>query len=474
MKITLLQTNPTMGDIHGNTMKIRDACLAAAARGADLIVAHPHALLGCPTEDMLRQPDVLETLDAAKAVLAKAVKDCRAILVADDVPSVTVRGMEILLSPVTAPFSPNALRDRIQTAAAKAEQAGLPLIQVNVTGGQDDVVWDGGSFVLNEKGERIAQAPQWKEASFDCDLSRTDAIPPFADPLEEIWNALVLGLKDYTHKSGFTDVMLGLSGGMDSALVAAIAGDALGAEHVHCVRLPSRHTSELSNSAAEEMCALWGFPLMTLPIADTVAAAAKTLEDGTGGTGGAPLKKLTRENMQARARGYLLMTLSNDRGWLLLSTGNKSEIAVGYSTLYGDMCGGFNPLKDVYKTTVYALAEWRNRRGIVIPREIIDRPPSAELSPDQLDTDSLPPYPVLDAILGELIEHNAPAGDVIAKGFDAALVTRVQGMVQRAEYKRRQSVPGTKATSAAFARDRAMPIVNKFTLSQRDALRAML
>ncbi len=479
MKITLAQTNPAPGDIVGNSLKIRDAYLAADARGVDLVVAPAHAILGCPPGEMEKQPDVLHAAEAAKAALASAAKGRRALLIADETHtrSVAVRGATLLVSPTAAPFRPNALRERVRTAAARAAKSGIPLIQVNAAGGRDEAVFDGGSFILNEKGERIAQASQWREAVLDCDLSQSGgAIPDsaFPDPLEELWQALVLGLGDYARKSGFSDVVLGLSGGMDSALAAAVAGDALGADRVHCVRLPSRHTSDLSNRAAEDMCALWGFPLDAAPIGGVVEAAAATLAPIAGGGADGGLKKLTRENMQARARGYLLMTLSNDRGWLLLSTGNKSEIAVGYSTLYGDMCGGFNPLKDVFKTTVYALAAWRNANrpanlkgpeGMVIPADIIDRPPSAELSPGQLDTDSLPPYPVLDAILAEMLEKGTPLPAIAAKGFDPALVSRVQGMVRRAEYKRRQAAPGP-----VFIGMPCMPMTNRFDPSQTDAL----
>jgi NAD+ synthase len=277
----------------------------------------------------------------------------------------------------------------------------------------------------------------------------------------------MLGIRDYVAKSGFTDVVLGLSGGIDSAVAAAAAGDALGPERVHCVRLPSAYTAELSNTAAEEMCRRWGFPMLTLPVGEVVNAAAATLTPLSPNG----LKKLTAENLQARARGYLLMTLSNDRGWLLLSTGNKSELSVGYATLYGDMCGGFNPLKDVFKTTVYELAKWRNRQrvsglrgpaGTAIPVEIIEREPSAELAPGQKDSDSLPPYPELDAILTEFVEKWTPVEEIVAQGFARETVLRVFRLLKRAEYKRRQGAPGIKTTSRAFTRDRRIPMVNCF------------
>ena len=390
-------------------------------------------------------------------------------------------GAEILISINASPFRPHILETRVrEVAAGRVAETGLPLLYVNMTGGQDEIVFDGGSFLMDAAGHRVLQAPQWEECVFDCDLG---VLPPavpdeFPDVLENTWRAMMTGVKDYLQKSGFTDVLLGLSGGMDSALVAAVAGDALGAERVHCVRLPSKYTAELSNTAAEDMCRTWGFSMDTLPIGDVVAAATKLLSplapDG--------LKQLTRENMQARARGYLLMTLSNDRDWLLLATGNKSEIAVGYATLYGDMCGGFSPLKDVFKTTVFALARWRNQNrpegllgpsGIVIPVEIIERPPSAELAPDQKDTDSLPPYPVLDAILEEMVEKWTPLDEIVAKGFDRGVVERVYRMLKRAEYKRRQGAPGPKTSYRAFARDRRFPIVNGFDATMIGSLREM-
>ncbi len=388
-------------------------------------------------------------------------------------------GAQIIVSINASPFRPDILRTRVtEVAAERARAAGVPLLYVNMVGGQDEVVFDGGSFLVNAAGQRLFQMPQWEECVMDVSWDGGPAMDHYPDRLENIYRAMMQGLADYVKKSGFTDVMLGLSGGMDSALVAAVAGDALGAEHVHCIRLPSRYTAELSNTAAEDMCQAWGFSMDTLPIGKTVEAATETLAplapDG--------LKKLTAENMQARARGYLLMTVSNDRNWLLLSTGNKSEIAVGYATLYGDMCGGFNPLKDVFKTTVYELAEWRNRTrpdgflgpdGIAIPVEIIERPPSAELAPDQKDTDSLPPYPVLDAILEMMVEQQAPLAEIVAKGFEQTTVERVYRMLKLAEYKRRQGAPGPKTSYRAFSRERRFPIVNGFYAGMIAELHAM-
>lgn len=407
---------------------------------------------------------------------------CEDVWMPDMSRELTDHGAQVLVAINASPFRPDILQIRVRDVAAlRVAETGLPLMYVNTVGGQDEVVFDGGSFAMDSQGRRALQLPQWEECVMDYDLAQPFEVDPsnlFPYRLEEIWNALVLGVRDYVRKSGFKDVVLGLSGGMDSALVAAVAGDALGAKHVHCVRLPSRYTSDLSNDTAEEMCKTWGFSMDTMPIEDLVQTATGTLSavvpEG--------LKKLTTENMQARARGYLLMTVSNDRGWLLLATGNKSEIAMGYATLYGDMCGGYCPLKDVYKTTVYALAKWRNAnrtqslrgpKGIVIPVEIIERPPSAELAPDQLDTDTLPPYPLLDAILAGIVEQRDSVEEIIARGYKPEMVYRVYRMLKRAEYKRRQGAPGPKTTFRAFTRDRRIPIVNGFDPAMAAELRDM-
>lgn len=400
------------------------------------------------------------------------------VLIGDDIRTPTAaqtlaaNGADLLVAVDASPFHPGALEIRVrEQAGGRTAETGLPLLYVNAVGGQDEMVFDGGSFFLDGSGQRALQLPQWEECVMDCVFppeagEGTHAVDGFPDPLESLWRGMMLGLGDYIRKSGFSDVMLGLSGGMDSALVAAVAGDALGPERVHCFRLPSVHTSDLSNRTAEAMCRLWNFSLNDLPIA-AVTAAAEEIVEAISPEG---LKKLTRENLQARARGYLLMTVSNDRNWLLLSTGNKSESAMGYATLYGDMCGGFNPLKDLFKTTIYALAAWRNRNrppgllgpdGTVIPPEIIERPPTAELSPGQRDSDSLPPYPVLDAILEEMLDKRTPREDIVKKGFEREMVERVARMLRRAEYKRRQGAPGPALSLRPFGG--RMPIVNGFS-----------
>ncbi|MDR2391739.1 MAG: NAD+ synthase [Planctomycetota bacterium] len=380
------------------------------------------------------------------------------------------QGAELLLSISASPFRRDIQKVRVLDVAVKrAAETGLPVLYVNSVGGQDELVFDGGSFLLDAAGRRRFELPLWEECVGACEPwgGTGESVEGFADSTECVWRAMMLGVRDYAAKSGFADVVLGLSGGIDSAVAAAVAGDALGPERVHCVRLPSRYTAELSNTAAEEMCRAWGFEMLTLPIGEVVAAATATLSPLSPGG----LKKLTAENLQARARGYLLMTLSNDRGWLLLSTGNKSELAVGYATLYGDMCGGFNPLKDVFKTTVYEAARWRNRNrpagldgpaGVVIPEAILERAPSAELAPGQKDSDSLPPYPELDAILAGLVEERTPVERIVARGFSRETVLRTYRLLRRAEYKRRQGAPGPKITARAFTRDRRIPMANGF------------
>ncbi|MDR1534001.1 MAG: NAD+ synthase [Planctomycetota bacterium] len=387
------------------------------------------------------------------------------------------RGADILISISASPFRRGVQEERVdRVAARRVAETGLPLLYVNSVGGQDELVFDGGSFHMDAGGRRRLELPRWEESVADCEPWGVPGgeVDGFADETECLWRAMMLGVGDYVGKSGFSEVVLGLSGGIDSAVAAAVAGDALGPGRVHCVRLPSRYTAELSNSAAEEMCRRWGFPLLTIPIGGVVAAAAALSPFSPAG-----LKSLTAENLQARARGYLLMTLSNERGWLLLSTGNKSELSVGYATLYGDMCGGFNPLKDVFKTAVYQAAGWRNRNrpagllgpaGEAIPAEIIERAPSAELAPGQKDSDSLPPYPELDAILAEMVEKSTPAADLVARGFPRDTVLKVFRLLRGAEYKRRQGAPGPKTTGRAFTRDRRVPMVNDFDPGMREEL----
>ncbi|MDP2401096.1 MAG: NAD(+) synthase, partial [Actinomycetota bacterium] len=313
-------------------------------------------------------------------------------------------------------------------------------------------------------GEVVARAASFREEMLivDIDPAATTPTPvqlnPAPGPDAETYEALVLGLRDYVRKNGFSDVTLGLSGGIDSALTAAIAADALGAEHVHGVLMPGRYSSAGSVTDARSLAEALGIDVLDLSIEPAFAALLGTLSPVF--QGHAP--DVAEENLQARVRGTLLMALSNKFGWLVLATGNKSEISVGYSTLYGDMAGGFAPIKDVFKTRVYELARWRNTRGEVIPTATIDKPPSAELRPDQIDEDSLPPYDRLDAILLRYIERDEGVETIIASGHDREMTERIVRLVDGAEYKRRQSAPGTKITPKAFGKDRRMPLTNRY------------
>ena len=385
-------------------------------------------------------------------------------------------GAEILIIPNGSPFEHDKQDLRLNLAVARVTESGLPLIYGNQVGGQDELVFDGGSFVLNADRRLVAQAPyfetdlmitRWRRDADDrwaCVEGGMVEPPPH---LEAIYLAMCLGLRDYVKKNRFPGVVLGLSGGIDSALSAAVAADALGPERVHAVMMPSRYTSDESLEDAEACANALGIRLDEVSIEPAVGAFNDML---------APIFEgrepdITEENIQARIRGLLLMAMSNKLGSMLLTTGNKSEMSVGYATLYGDMCGGYSVLKDVYKTTVFALSRWRNQHhvealkapvGAVIPERIITKPPSAELRPDQKDEDSLPAYDELDAILQALVEDDRSAADLVAEGYERETVQRVSNLLDLAEYKRRQAPPGVKITRKAFGRDRRYPITNAF------------
>ncbi len=367
------------------------------------------------------------------------------------------QGAEILIAPHASPYETIKDDTRVGIAKARAGETGLPVICVNQVGGQDEIVFDGASFVMDAGGEVVFQAEEFIEATHDVSFSggvfECPPSPPALDEMEELYQALVLGLRDYVRKNGFPGVLLGLSGGIDSALSAVIAADALGAKNVQCVMMPSRFTSQDSLEDAKAQAENLGCPYEIISIAAPMDAFESAIPN---------LANTAHENMQSRSRGLILMALSNSNGKMLLSTGNKSEMAVGYATLYGDMCGGFNALKDLYKTQVYALSRWVNRETEIIPERIITKAPTAELKDNQTDQDSLPEYDVLDDILECLIEHEMATAEIVAKGHDAATVARVWRMLDMAEYKRRQAPPGVKITSKAFGRDRRYPITNKF------------
>ncbi|NWF36132.1 NAD+ synthase [Mariprofundus sp. KV] len=362
-----------------------------------------------------------------------------------------------------SPFHMGKQAQREALVARRARQFAAPVVYLNPVGGQDEVVFDGGSHVADSQGNLLLRAPMFETWSGLLDLAAvgSQSLAPLPDELEQVHKALVLGVADYVRRNGCKQVVIGLSGGIDSALTAVIAVEALGAENVLGVLLPSRYSSDHSLSDAEALVANLGMDSITLPITDGVDAIEATLSD-TFASWGKSEPDLTEENIQARIRGVLLMAISNKTGRMVLTTGNKSEMAVGYATLYGDMAGGFAVLKDVYKTQVFALSRWINRDVEIIPENTISKPPSAELRPDQKDSDSLPDYDVLDAILAAHIEERLGVEEIAARGYDVAEVKRVVRMLQLAEYKRRQSPPGVKITERAFGRDRRYPITHGF------------
>ncbi|HNO59677.1 MAG TPA: NAD+ synthase [Plasticicumulans sp.] len=377
-------------------------------------------------------------------------------------------GAELILNLNASPWHRAKAGERLTILHARVHEAGVPIVYVNQVGGQDELVFDGGSLLVDADGTLLARAPAFVEGLYPLGFDRIDgALVPRPGPLAEapedeaeVYAALVLGTRDYVRKNGFRGAVLGLSGGIDSALTLAIAVDALGADAVSAVSLPSRYTAGMSNEDAAIEARTLGVDYHLLPIEPAFDAFLHTLEPLFAGLP----PDTAEENIQARCRGVLLMALSNKTGRLVLTTSNKSETAVGYSTLYGDMAGGFAPIKDVPKTLVYRLAAWRNRQAQapVIPQRVIDRPPSAELRPDQTDQDSLPPYDVLDAILEAYVERDRSVEELVADGFERATVERVARLVILNEYKRRQAAPGVRITPRAFGRDRRYPITSGF------------
>jgi NAD+ synthase (glutamine-hydrolysing) len=397
-------------------------------------------------------------------------------------------GASLVVNINASPYNSGKAVSRFGIVSARAAQSGATVAYVNQVGGQDELVFDGDSMVVRPDGALVARAPQFAEGLFVVDVEVPDPTPaphplpvhelssgpapdgrPAVDPVgvapampevEEIWDALVLGTRDFVRKNGFTDVVIGLSGGIDSALVAAIAVEALGAEHVHGVLMPSRYSSDHSVSDAVELAANLGIEHRTVPIEPAHAALMGMLEPSFGDRP----PGLTEENLQSRVRAVILMGLSNAFGWMLLNTGNKSESSVGYSTLYGDSAGGYAVIKDVSKLRVYELCRHRNVSAgrEIIPESVLTKPPSAELRPDQRDDQSLPPYEVLDPILALYVEGDLAAEDIVARGHDPATVDRIIGLVDLAEYKRRQSPPGPRVTSKGFGKDRRLPIVNRY------------
>lgn len=511
MNIALAQLNFTVGDLEGNKAKV----LAAAnqMKDANLIVFSELCICGYPPEDLVLKPAFQQAAMETVEALAKDAKDLPALLIgsiwAEDeslynaafllsggkivhkqfkqqLPNYSVfdekrvfdagatpkpitfkdkklgilicediwfeetvkglKGADIICVINGSPFDMLKSEQRHEKVAAAVQLTGAEVVYVNQVGGQDEIVFDGASFVMDKTGKVTQQLESWKEVV----AAKGQAKPQKLEA--EIYNALVTGLRDYVQKNGFPGVLLGMSGGVDSAFVAALAADALGADKVRAVMMPSKYTSKGSLEDAEECAKLLGVKYESISISPAFDALQAQLK----------LEGLAQENIQSRIRGVILMGLSNQTGAMVMATGNKSEMSTGYATLYGDMCGGFAPLKDVYKTTVYSLCHWRNSQSKVIPERIITKAPTAELKDNQTDQDSLPPYPVLDGILKNLIEEERSVKEIVGQGFDEATVLRVQKMLKAAEYKRRQAPPGVKITAKAFGRDRRYPITNKY------------
>jgi NAD+ synthase (glutamine-hydrolysing) len=375
-------------------------------------------------------------------------------------------GAQILLNLNASPFHAGKGEDREALVVRRASDHGLTILYANLVGGQDELVFDGASFVADRAGRIVARAPGFAESVLTVDFddagrivaTQPETLEPPPDEEAAIYDALVLGVRDYVRKNGFSGAVLGLSGGIDSALTLTLAVDALGAERVEAILMPSRYTADMSNEDALEETRLLGVATQIIPIEPAFRTFLDMLEPAFAGQPA----DVTEENIQARCRGVILMAISNKTGRILLTTGNKSEMAVGYATLYGDMAGGFAPIKDVPKMLVYRLARYRNTRSAAIPERVLTRPPSAELRPDQTDQDSLPPYEVLDAILRLYIERDEGVEAIVSQGYPAEVVRRVARLVDRNEYKRRQSPPGVRISERAFGRDRRYPITSGF------------
>ncbi|MGF1667871.1 MAG: NAD+ synthase [Acidimicrobiia bacterium] len=452
----------------GDSLDRRVANAVAIIEGGDLVGTYHKVLLpnyGVFDEDRYfsegQEPDRIWHI----AGVPVGVSICEDIWLPDGPPHRQAQaGARVLLNVNGSPYHRGKAAGREEMLVARARAAGAPLVYLNLVGGQDELVFDGASVVIAADGTVIHRSPQFVEDRFVVDVPLAGesvvvgTVAPMLEPIEEIYQALITGVRDYIRKNGFTNVVIGLSGGIDSALTAVIAADALGPQHVWGISMPTRFSSEGSVSDSRQLAEALGLRFDVIPIESVFTSYLETLAPVFEGTEFG----VAEENLQARIRGALLMATSNKFGPMVLTTGNKSEMAAGYATLYGDMAGGYSALKDVFKTTVYELSRWRNRDGEVIPWDTIEKPPSAELRPDQKDSDSLPPYDLLDAILERYIEDDMVEEEIIAEGFDAEVVRRIAALVDRNEYKRRQAAPGVKITPKAFGRDRRLPITNKY------------
>jgi NAD+ synthase (glutamine-hydrolysing) len=541
LSVALAQINPTVGDLNGNSALIMSSVQAAKAAGAHIIVFPEMIVTGYPVEDLALRPSFQDASIAAVEKIASQISgdivavvgyldrgpqntvavihegkikaryvkrhlpnygvfdEFRnftpgtsdlvvrihgvdvAVAICEDIwhsmASIASRTPGLVVVPNGSPFERNKDDVRLALVQKRAREIKAPLAYVNMTGGQDDLVFDGDTIVVDKDGQLLARAPQFDDTlvvvEIDCQkasstpdvvISTDDAKPasgssviaPRLSDEAEMWQGLVIGLRDYITKNGFKSVVIGLSGGIDSAFVAAIAIDALGAKRVNGVAMPSKYSSDHSVEDAQGLADATGIHFRITPIAPMVDAYMANMV----------LKALAEENLQARVRGTTLMGISNQEGHMVLATGNKSELAVGYSTLYGDAVGGFAPIKDIYKTDVWALATWRNAQAIAaghtppIPERSITKEPSAELRPDQKDSDSLPDYPLLDSVLRLYVDEDHGFEALLKDGFDEELIRRVISLVDKAEYKRRQYPPGTKVSGRAFGKDRRLPMTS--------------
>ena len=451
-----------MRDSHG----LRNAAIVIRD-GKVVATYYKHAL---PNYGVFDEKRYFTSGDAACVVdiagIPTGITICEDVWVTEPIRLSKAAGARWIINLNASPYHMKKEHERIDVVRQRVRENGIPLIYTNLVGGQDELVFDGHSFALNHQADLVWQAPAFAEDIYTVNITHVanevniaaQQCAPSLSVEESVYRALVLGVRDYINKNGFRGVVIGLSGGIDSALTLAIAVDAIGADKVEAVMMPSRFTAAISLEDAREQSRLLGVKYREIAIEPAFATFLESLKDEFKGLPA----DVTEENIQARCRGVLLMSISNKLRKIVLTTGNKSEMAVGYATLYGDMAGGFDVLKDVPKTLVYRLVNWRNAQQRVIPQRVIDRPPTAELRADQKDTDSLPPYEILDAILERYVEKDQDATTIIAAGFEAATVQRVISMVDRAEYKRRQAPPGVRITPRAFGRDRRYPITSGF------------